>query len=201
MTDELLFDIGAPVSGSVLTQQADASAVPPAARMPDHVTISLPFTPLTGAALDEKRIFRYALWRRFLEKGPTLMFCMLNPSSADELKNDPTITRCEGFARDLGFARLVVGNLFAFRSTDQRNLKWVEDPVGPDNDAWLIKLRKMSQMCICAWGVNGGLLGQDHHVMVMLRELGPLHCLKKTKAGKPGHPLYLRADLKPVEYR
>lgn len=195
MSGDLLFDIGEPVKGSVLSEVGDA----PAPKAID-TTVPLPFTPLTGAALDETRTFRYGLWRRFLEKGPTLMFVMLNPSKADELKNDPTITRCEGFARDLGFARLVVGNLFAFRSTDQRNLKWVEDPVGPDNDAWLIKLRKMSQMCICAWGVNGGLLGQDHHVMVMLRELGPLHCLKKTKTGKPGHPLYLKAELKPQEY-
>lgn len=195
--DPMLFDIGEPidtVDGSLMVEEQDEQPEP------RDTTVPLPFAPLTGAAFDKERTYRYALWRRFLEKGDTCLFIMLNPSTADEMKNDPTITRCEGFARGFGYARLVVANLFALRATDPRHLKLHENAIGYENDAWIKKLRAMSKLCICAWGCHGKLYGRDQAVMAYLREMGPLHCLKKTKHGHPNHPLYLRADLKPMEF-
>ena len=117
---------------------------------------------------------------------------MLNPSTADEAVDDPTIARCLRRAGKLGFSRLIVTNLFAFRSTNPANLFQAEDPVGPDNDRWLMEVAKGSDMVICGWGNHGTYMKRSESVASRLRRAGvKLHALKITAVGEPTHPLYV----------
>lgn len=135
--------------------------------------------------------YRYALTRRW-SPGPQVLFVMLNPSTATEVANDPTIERCERRARSWGMGALAVANLFAWRCTRPEELRRVPDPVGAGNDAVLLDLARGSDLILCAWGGHGALLGRDALVTQALRGAGlALHHLGQTQAGAPRHPLYL----------
>lgn len=150
----------------------------------------------TAAAFSGCRRYRYALWRRWSD-GPQLLFVMLNPSTASETANDPTIRRCIGFARDWGYGALAVGNLFAWRTPSPARLKRARGPVGGDNDAWLRRLAAESAMTVAGWGNHGALHGRDRIVRELL--LDP-YVLGLTGANAPRHPLYVRADTRPVRW-
>lgn len=126
------------------------------------------------------------------------MFLMLNPSTADESKNDPTVERCERWARSWGYGGLLVCNLFAFRATDPIDMKAARDPVGPDNDAAILECADRAGKVICGWGNHGGHLGRSSAVRKALA-WKELHCLRITQAGEPQHPLYLPNDIKPIK--
>lgn len=140
--------------------------------------------------------YRYALWRRWAA-GPQVLFVMLNPSTADATKDDPTIRRCVSFARSWGFGSLAVGNLFGFRSTDSRRLQMAPDPVGPENDSWLNRIRGDVSLCVAAWGNDGNRSARS----ALLRALvEPVHVLGLTSAGAPRHPLYVPAATAAVRW-
>lgn len=141
------------------------------------------------------RRYRYALWRRWTA-GPQVLFIMLNPASADESRDDPTIRRCLGFARAWGCGSLAVGNLFARRSASGAELargaaEFPEGLIGAGNDRWLLRLYGKSQLAVAAWGDRGWLLGRSRAVRSLLPQL---HCLGVTKRGEPRHPLYVAAS-------
>ncbi len=169
---------------------------------PRDTTLPLPFTPLMGAEFSECKRYRWALWRRFLPKGKTILFIGMNPSIADAVQNDPTVTRMEGFAKREGCATILVGNCFPWVSTDPKGLRDCPDLRMDENIAWLVKLRKKADICVLCWG-NGDRLKRKNYgddVIAGLRGLGPLHRLgKPTKHGKCRHPLYLRNDTPLVE--
>jgi hypothetical protein len=119
---------------------------------------------------------------------------MLNPSTADEARDDPTIRRCIGFARTWGYGSLAVDNLFAYRTRSSAELYAAIDPVGPENDDWLRRLQEESSLTIAAWGNHGRLLGRS---TAFGRRLGGLHILGLTGLGEPRHPLYVRAGTIP----
>lgn len=123
------------------------------------------------------------------------MFIGLNPSTADETQDDPTVRRCIRYAQDWGFNALYMTNIFAFRATDPLVMKRFDDPVGPQNDTALIRLAADAGIVIAAWGVHGTHMGRGDAVRLFLHRM---HVLKLTKGGHPCHPLYLKADLKPV---
>jgi len=108
-----------------------------------------------SATFSPCRNYRYLLSRRLCDpESNNISHCVfigLNPSTADETVDDPTIRRCMGFARSWGFGWLVMLNLFAFRSTDPRALKTAHDPVGQDNDAFLRTYTKNAGIIIAAW--------------------------------------------------
>lgn len=142
------------------------------------------------------RTWRYTLWRRFdLDpNAPFAMFIGLNPSTADEYEDDPTIRRCIGYAKSWGCGALLMTNAFAYRATNPEVMKAQSDPVGPDNDDALLAWSEHASIVVAAWGEHGRHL--DRHDRV--RQLVPnLHYLKLNKDGTPAHPLYLRADLTP----
>lgn len=146
--------------------------------------------------------YRYNLQRELPNQGELsgrVGFLMLNPSTADAEKNDPTIRRCLAFARAWGFAALEVGNLFAWRSTDPKVLPTLIDPVGPDNEWHLLAMADRCATIVCAWGVRGNLQGQADHVRELLRDFN-LRTLRLTKGGHPEHPLYLPGSLKPERW-
>jgi hypothetical protein len=160
------------------------------------------------AVLSDDRRYRYALWRDTGALGGegTVLFVGLNPSTADETENDPTIRRCIGFARDWGFARLAMANVFAFRATDPRALYPSDraiDPVGPENDRWLRELAADSQRVIAAWGASAHVTAKrEAEVLCALAytEHQAIECLALTKALRPQHPLYVPADKQPESY-
>lgn len=142
--------------------------------------------------------YRYTLTRGpWLTGNGTVLFVMLNPSIADERQDDPTIRRCVGFAQSWGFRRLTVGNLYALRATDPRELFRAEDPVGPLNDLRLIGLARDADEVIAAWGATQHPQPERAgHVLDLLdAAFGPVLCLGLTPAtGQPRHPLYVAAD-------
>ncbi len=135
--------------------------------------------------------YRYGLTRRWAA-GPELLFVMLNPSTATETANDPTIERCQRRALRLGFGALAVANLFAFRATQPAALKAAEDPVGPETDALLTAWSVRAGITLAAWGVHGDLLGRARQVASQLA--GDVRHLGLTRDGHPRHPLYVAYD-------
>ena len=156
-----------------------------------------PLPPMrTDACFSRCGTYRYALWRRWAA-GPQVLFVMLNPSTADKQRDDPTIRRCIGFAARWGYGAVAVGNLFAFRTPSPDVLRQAAHPVGRANDRWLERLAAESSRLIAAWGNDGALLGRDAQVRELL---GPLYALALTRRGQPRHPLYLPGRAEPVPW-
>lgn len=147
----------------------------------------------TGAVFSPDRDYRYLLWRRWEHNAPYCLFIGLNPSTANERDDDPTIRRCKRFADDWGFGAVVMANLFALRATDPKVMLAHSEPIGIDNDVWLQDLARGAGVIVCAWGANGGHQQRDGRVNILLQHYD-LKCLGTTKAGKPRHPLYIKAD-------
>lgn len=151
-----------------------------------------------GAEFSKDRKYRYRLWREWNKTKPAVLFVMLNPSTADELVLDSTVSRCLSFAKEWGYGRLEVANLFALRATDPKELNKVEDPVGGvENDVWIRWLSQEANLTVAAWGTHGGYLGRDVAVWPMLKEP---HCLAISKEGYPKHPLYLNSEIEAFPY-
>jgi hypothetical protein len=147
------------------------------------------------AKLSDCRNYRFALWRTWDDSKPFAMIVGLNPSTADEVKDDPTLTRCINFAKSWGYGGVCMTNLFAYRATDPKDMKAQNDPIGANNDIWLNKLANDAGIVVAAWGNDGSYLSRSNMVVEMLPNL---HYLKMNKSGEPAHPLYLKADLIPV---
>jgi len=150
-----------------------------------------------GAAFNVTRTHRYHLWRRWDAAKPSVLFVMLNPSTADEATLDPTIRRCLAYAEDWGYGCLHVANLFALRSTYPEALYRHVDPVGDGNDEWLMRLHREAALTVAAWGVHGAHQGRGRLVLDALQSVKPVMCLGVTKDGHPKHPLYLKATEQP----
>jgi hypothetical protein len=162
------------------------------------------------------RRYRFTLWREWPAPTPYLLYTdephldplpgqrdqflqaiSLNPSTADENKNDNTVTRWIDYAKRWGFGGLCVTNLFGFRATDPDVMKAEPEPVGADNDHWLRHVAERAGMVVCAWGNDGRHLRRAEHVRQLLAGIA-LHRLTVTDCGEPGHPLYLKKHLTPV---
>jgi hypothetical protein len=126
---------------------------------------------------------------------------MLNPSRADAVVDDPTIRRCIGFAHTWGFGGLEVVNLFAYRTANPTELSQADDPIGAENDFYLMSLRERVEQIILAWGNWGSLQGRDRTVMHLLSNQETMYCLGLTKAGSPKHPLYIKRDVLPMAFK
>lgn len=153
----------------------------------------------TGAIFSPCKRYRYRLWREWDKTKDTIAFCMLNPSTADEVENDPTVERCERRARAWGYGRLEVVNLFALRSTDPAALYKALEPVGLDNFASIVEVAKRAKIVVCAWGAHGKFLGIGDTIHLRMSQFfpGKAHYLKLNKDGTPAHPLYLPYSLEP----
>jgi len=128
---------------------------------------------------------------------------MLNPSTADATKNDPTIRRCIYFAERSGATSLTVVNLFALRATDPRKLNKHKDPIGPENDNFIqseIDRHSRNGIVVAAWGANP--IARDRGSEVLYNNVSNTNimCLGITKSGAPRHPLYVKNDQSLVEY-
>lgn len=192
----------------------------------------------SGAVISPCGNYRYRLWREWrlhplpakwdmwtdddgapvldgagqqLGEPLSVLFVMLNPSTADAQQDDPTIRRCVAYAKAWGYDRMEVVNLFAWRATDPRAVLAMTggkiDPVGPANKSSFLSAIERAGMIVCAWGAHGGHIRQDETALGWLEDLVglfdrdiPITALRTTKGGFPGHPLYLPADLQPIAY-
>lgn len=145
------------------------------------------------------RVYRYTLWRRWGgEANKTyVQFIGLNPSTADETQDDPTVRRCIAFAQKWGYGGMCMTNLFAFRATDPNVMKKADDPIGAENDNWLTWIAHGAGKTIACWGVHGTHNNRASAIKLMLPEL---YCLGLTKEGQPRHPLYLKKETDPMPY-
>lgn len=145
--------------------------------------------------------YRYALTRVWDPSGARALFVMLNPSTATEVQNDPTVERCERRARTLGFGSFTVTNIFAWRDTDPKKMRAAADPIGPGNDAAIRDAAAEADRIIAAWGAHGAHLGRGAEVQALLARTGrPLAHLGLTKDGHPRHPLYIGYAVEPVAW-
>jgi hypothetical protein len=145
------------------------------------------------------RRWRYLLWRRWDAARPVANFLMLNPSTADEFKLDPSCTRARLYAERWGYGALIVTNLFGWRATDPQDMKAAREPVGRANDAAILRAASEAAIVVCAWGNHGAHRSRSARVLDLLRAGGiEPHALRLTGAGEPAHPLYLPGTLKPA---
>jgi hypothetical protein len=154
----------------------------------------------SGAKFSQCRKWRYLLWRRWAE-GPVANFLMLNPSTADEVKLDPSCTRARNYAGQWRFGALVVTNLFGWRATDPGDMKAAREPVGRGNDKAILAAARSADLVVCAWGNHGLHLERSRYVADYLCKAGvKLHVLRMNGCGEPAHPLYLPGKLQPAPW-
>ena len=152
-----------------------------------------------GAKFTSDRRHRYYLWRTWGGK-PFVLYLLLNPSTADESDNDPTVERCERRARMMGFGGMVVLNIFALVSTDPKGLLSVPDPVGRRNDRYISFFATRAGQVVCGWGNHGRHLGRGRQVLQLLDDLGVtpfVFGVTKTSGCHPQHPLYVSYSRRP----
>lgn len=167
------------------------------------IRLALPDDVISEAIYSPCRQYRYVLHRRWGEADRAIMFIMLNPSTATEQVDDPTVRKCRTYASRWGYNHLIVGNIMAYRATDPGQLSRIYDPVGPENHQILSKIFTFYQpMLICAWGrVTRKLAHAETAMCALLRDLhAQPHALRVNANGSPGHPLYLSLDAKPVPW-
>ena len=154
------------------------------------------------ALYSDDEAYRYDLTRVWDAGGTRVNFVMLNPSTATEARNDPTVERCERRARALGHGAMRVTNIFAYRATDPREMRAHPEPVGrPENDAAIAEAAAWADMVVCAWGTHGAHLGRGAEVAALLRAGGRrLWTLGLSKAGHPKHPLYIAYETRPAPW-
>ncbi|RKS78167.1 hypothetical protein BDK61_3820 [Haloarcula quadrata] len=145
-----------------------------------------------GAEFDKSREYRHRLWHVWDVRKPTVAFIMLNPSTANENENDPTLRRCIGFAKDWGYGSIEVVNLFDLCATNPDDLRDHPNPVSDQNDEYLQKVSETAELVVAAWGANGTLYNRGLEVAKKLDV--DLYALDTTKDGHPSHPLYQPTD-------
>lgn len=155
-----------------------------------------------GAVFSEDDRRRYRLWRQWNPYEPTVTFCMLNPSTADHVQNDPTIERCMRRARAMKFGRLEIVNLFSLRSTDPKVLYETTGVIGEDDTTSILDAVKASEIVVCGWGTHGALHGRGEYIKNLLQKVYPhkLRVLAINKDGSPKHPLYVGYNVQPKEW-
>ena len=154
------------------------------------------FPPTSGATFSQCGNYRYKLWRIWDSSKPMIAFIGLNPSTANATSDDPTIRRVKGFAKQWGYGGVYMLNLFGIISSDPSILLTANDPIG-DNDRYLLEAAIDGLRVVFAWGSFKQIGERDKDVIAMFPNA---ICLKKSGAGKPWHPLYVKADIQPIYF-
>lgn len=153
-----------------------------------------------GAILSDDREYRYRLWRVWDFTKPRACYIMLNPSTADETKDDATIRVCKGRAIRLGMGGIDVVNLFALRSTQPQALYGHPAPISHPAEPLrssdlLIEAATQAGIVICAWGTHGKLRDRGRNVLIDLKGRGiAAHAIRLNADGSPAHPLRISYD-------
>jgi len=141
--------------------------------------------------------YRYQLSRIYDEDLLPVAFVGLNPSTADEVKDDRTIMKCLQYSKKWGYGGFHMVNLFAYRSKNPKDLLTVNDPIGEDNNFHLKEIFGKVGKVVCCWGNYGKYKDRNIEVLKMIDEP---YCLRINKSGEPSHPLYLTEYIDPLDY-
>lgn len=152
---------------------------------------------MRGAEFSPDRVYRYSLWRKWDIDKPTIMFIGLNPSTANEYTDDPTIRRVVSFARSWGYGGVYMMNLFAFVTAYPGELKKVEDPIGK-NDYYLQVICTLCTQIVFAWGNFKEATDRAKYVV---EKFPSAICLGTNKNGTPKHPLYISSETIPIKFK
>ena len=148
------------------------------------------------AVISDDGKFRYLLERRWRNEGSSMLFIMLNPSTADAFVDDPTIRRCVGFAKRENCGRLKVVNLFSLRATHPKDL--VGQTNGPEWLGYFTQAVNDSRFICAAWGSHKSV--KESPAYEIIENIETLWCLGTTKEGHPRHPLYVKSDTPLTRY-
>lgn len=162
----------------------------------------------TGALFSPCRRYRYRLWRVWDQSLPLVCFVLMNPSTADEVTDDPTVARCQRRVmqwKDRRYGGVLVVNAFAWRETDSRKLPGLvasgTDIVGPENDAAILAAAREAAVVVCGWGKPGEMNGRGRHILALLQGAGiEPRALVINADGSPSHPLYIGYDVAPIQF-
>ena len=146
----------------------------------------------SDAIISDDKKYRYLLTRIWDNDKRMVNFIGLNPSTANQIDNDPTMRRCIAFAKSWGYGGLYMTNLFAYRTSKPEELMKTIDPIGKENDKYLLEIEKKVDAVVFAWGANGTFLNRDKQV---LNFISKGYYIALTKDKHPRHPLYLKANL------
>jgi hypothetical protein len=146
---------------------------------------------LQHAVISQCTTFRYCLERAWANGSDRMLIIGLNPSTANAEIDDRTVGRCVAFAQREGLSGILLANLFAFRSLDPTLLRQAIDPIGPENDSWIARLRERATVIVGAWGNGGIFLDRAQNVR---RLLSSVMCFGVTLEGEPRHPLYVHGS-------
>jgi hypothetical protein len=156
---------------------------------------------LSNAVYSRCEKYRYSLTRIWNEGLQKITFIMLNPSTATEIQNDPTVERCEQRARSLGYGSFRVCNIFAWRDTDPKKMKLAYNPIGEFNDQVILESCLWADLILCAWGTHGNHLDRDQDLLSKIYiTKKDLYHLGLSKNGFPKHPLYISYAQKPLRW-
>ena len=158
-----------------------------------QIDLSLP----KGAIFSDDRQYRYALWRVWNPSRPVMGQTSLNPSKADAIISDPTVTRGVVRADRNGFGGFIMTNLFALVSTDPKALLNNGNAVGELTDYYIKEMVKLSEVQLCGWGSFKPVIHRAGEVFKMLSNP---YCLGVNADGNPKHPLYIGYDVEMVKY-
>jgi hypothetical protein len=149
----------------------------------------------SGAIFSECKKYRYALWRVWDKSKPYVMFIGLNPSTANELTDDPTIRRVKKLAYFLGYGGVYMMNLYAFITPDPKELKKCNDPI-KDNDKWINTIHVKCKDIIFAWGSFKAAKERGKYIVQRFKGLA----LGLNNDGSPKHPLYIPNNVQTINY-
>lgn len=154
-----------------------------------------------SAILSEDCRYRYRLERHGLAGAGAIAWIMVNPSMADADADDATIRKVIGFSERAGAGWVIVGNLFAWRATDIKELRALTRPVaqGYDNDEHLAAIMQAAPLVIAAWGPTAKLAPHHRHRWRVVHRMAAerqiaLHCLGVCNDGQPRHPIMVSYD-------
>jgi len=150
-----------------------------------------------NAILSEDRKYRYVLSRIWDETKPKVMIIGLNPSTADETEDDPTIGRCISFSKSWGYGGVYMLNLFAFRATQPKDMFNTQNPIGLENNSYIEIYSKKVEKIVCAWGNHGIYKNRGNEIR---EKFDKLFYLTLNQTGEPAHPLYLKFELVPKKW-
>jgi hypothetical protein len=154
-----------------------------------------------SAVFSDDGVYRYRLARRWGE-GAAVLWVMLNPSTADATRDDPTIRRCIGFSRAWGFGGMEAVNLFALRATEPVVVRGHPEPVGAENDRHIAEAAAGAGVVVVAWGAFTFARERAREATKLIAGLGlPVVCLGRTASGAPRHPLYAPGRARRVRFR
>ena len=147
-----------------------------------------------SAIISECGLYRYRLERDLKERGFVTSVIMVNPSTADASEDDATIRKLKGFGDRLGWRKIIVANLFAFRATDVRMVGAVDRPVGPMNNEHILMAMLESDITVVAWGASGKLPQHLRNRWRIVTEIADalkrdLWCIGVCNDGHPKHPV------------